>query len=136
MYYFATLLHMFSHVIFYVESIESALSFFEKVFGISPKFIHESGQYAELDTGATSIALASEPLGDSNLPNGYVRSRKKEPPLGCELVFTVDDVQKFFNLAVREGGEGLSPPQEKPWGQTVAYIRDPNGVLIELASPM
>jgi hypothetical protein len=24
----------------------------------------------------------------------------------------------------------------KPWGQTVAYLRDINGVLVELATPM
>lgn len=31
---------------------------------------------------------------------------------------------------------GTVEPFEKPWGQTVGYVRDINGVLIELCSPM
>jgi lactoylglutathione lyase len=27
-------------------------------------------------------------------------------------------------------------PIDKPWGQTVAYVRDANGILIELATPV
>jgi len=30
----------------------------------------------------------------------------------------------------------VSEPETKPWGQTVAYVRDRNGFLVELCSPM
>lgn len=108
--------------------------FFEKAFGIKASFIHESGAYAELSTGETALAFASEELGEMNLPAGYQKNRKGSLPLGAEIVLTVDDVQAVFEKAVAKGGEALATPQEKPWGQTVAYLRDPNGVLIELAS--
>ncbi len=44
--------------------------------------------------------------------------------------------QIAFAQAVRAGAASLVEPQTKPWGQTVAYVRDPDGNLIELASPM
>ena len=43
-----------------------------------------------------------------------------------------DDVQGAFDRAITEGAEAVSPPQTKPWGQDVAYVRDPDGNLVEL----
>lgn len=83
----------FSHTIFYIKDIQRALVFYKDAFGFLPKFIHESNQYAELDTGATVIAFAAEAVGDMNLPDGYIHNDIKERPLACEIVFTVEDVQ-------------------------------------------
>ena len=36
-------------------------------------------------------------------------------------------------------GAGCSPvskPHEVPWGQTISYVRDLNGCLVEIATPM
>jgi uncharacterized glyoxalase superfamily protein PhnB len=44
-------------------------------------------------------------------------------------------VQAAFDRAMEAGAEAVSPPQTKPWGQDVAYVRDPDGNLVELASP-
>ena len=126
----------FSHTIVYVQGILELLPFYEKAFGIMPKFIHESGMYAELDTGYTTLAFADESLGHANLPQGYIQHDKKSLPLACEIVFTVGDVQKVYKKALQAGAIQVADPKEKPWGQTVAYVRDPYGVLIEIASRM
>ena len=126
----------FSHTIVYVKDIPQLLPFYEKAFGIVPKFVHESGMYAELDTGATTLAFADEALGNENLPQGYIRHNKNSLPLACEIVFTVRDVQKAYDKALQAGAIQVADPKEKPWGQTIAYVRDPRGVLIEIASHM
>jgi len=126
----------FSHTIVYVKGILQLLPFYEKAFGFLPKFVHESGMYAELDTGATTLAFADEALGHANLPQGYIKHDKNGLPLACEIVFTVHDVQKAYDKALQAGAIKVAAPQEKPWGQTVAYVRDPYGVLIEIASHM
>ena len=41
-----------------------------------------------------------------------------------------------MKTAVDAGANLYAEPVEKPWGQTVAYLRDPNGILIELATPV
>jgi uncharacterized glyoxalase superfamily protein PhnB len=46
-----------------------------------------------------------------------------------------DEVAAAYERALREGAEAVAPPQSKPWGQEVAYVRDPDGILVELASP-
>ncbi len=126
----------FSHMIFYVKDVPETVSFYEKAFGIKTKFIHESNQYAELETGSTALAFASDQLGAMNLPNGYIHHNLAQKPLGAEICFTVDDVEAAFKKAVDAGALAIVEPKQKPWGQLVGYVRDPHRILIELASKL
>jgi uncharacterized glyoxalase superfamily protein PhnB len=45
-------------------------------------------------------------------------------------------VAAAYARAVQHGAEPVSPPAAKPWGQIVAYVRDGNGCLVELATPV
>lgn len=36
---------------------------------------------------------------------------------------------------LQSGATEAKPPAEKPWDQTVAYVRDLNGFLVEICSP-
>jgi len=38
--------------------------------------------------------------------------------------------------ALEAGCSSLAPPADKPQGQRVAYVRDPFGTLVELATPL
>lgn len=40
------------------------------------------------------------------------------------------------NRAVAAGAALLQAPVAKPWGQTVAHVRAPDGTLVELCTPM
>ena len=39
-------------------------------------------------------------------------------------------------LALAAGATAVRPPTRKPWGQSVSYVRDPDGVLVELCTSM
>ncbi len=129
-------MNTFSHLIYYVKNVDETLTFFEKAFGFERSFLHESGMYGELATGSTALAFASEEMAQMNLPDGYTPTQLKNPPFACEVAFTTDDVQKSFDQAITTGATKIAEPKEKPWGQTVGYVRDPNGILIEIASKM
>lgn len=124
----------FSHAIYYVKDIEKAIDFYKKAFGIELKFAHESGLYAELNTGESTLAFVHDELAHENLPEGFIAHDLATPPVASEIVFTVDNVTEAYKKAVQAGAVEVAVPQEKPWGQVVGYIRDPNGVLIEIAS--
>jgi uncharacterized glyoxalase superfamily protein PhnB len=47
-----------------------------------------------------------------------------------------DDVAGAYARAVAAGAAAVQEPRQKPWGQTVGYVRDLNGVLVELCSPL
>ena len=67
---------------------------------------------------------------------GFQRGAAEAPPYNVELALVFDDVAAAFEHAVRTGATALKAPALKPWGQTVAYVRDPFGTLVELASPL
>ena len=126
----------FGYTIIYVSDVEQTVSFYERVFGLSRRFVHESGQYAELETGSTALAFASDALGEMNLNGNYVKNQAGQTPPGFEIAFVSDDVFAAYEQAVSAGAVAVSGPKTKPWGQTVAYVRDLNGIVVEIASPI
>lgn len=124
----------FGYTIVYVPDVEASVAFFEEAFGYTRRFIHESGDYGELDTGATTLAFASHALGEANLPGGYVAASASGPPLGVELAFVAEDVPAAHARALGAGASEVQAPERKPWGQDVSYVRCPDGTLVELCT--
>ena len=122
----------FGYAIAYVEEPEKTAGFWERAFGLEKRFVDESGQYAEMETGATVLAFASNALGESNLPGGFRKNDPAEPPAGVEVALVAEDVEDAFRRALAAGAKAVAEPKTKPWGQTVAYVRDPDGVLVEI----
>jgi lactoylglutathione lyase len=125
----------FGYTILYVADVAASLDFYERALGQRRRFVHESGQYAELDTGPTVLALAARELAAANVPGLYRPERRMGAQPAFEVCFVTDDVQTAFDRATGQGAEEVTPPQTKPWGQDVAYVRDPDGNLVEIASP-
>jgi catechol 2,3-dioxygenase-like lactoylglutathione lyase family enzyme len=124
----------FSYTILYVEDVPRTVAFYENAFGLKQRFIHESAQYAELETGATTLAFAANELAESNLPEGFLKNSRANPPAGIEIGFVTNDVSAAFQKAVEMGAIAVVEPKFKPWGQTVAYVRDLDGILCEICS--
>ena len=126
----------FGYTIIYVADVSVAVKFYGDAFGFSTRFVHEGGDYAELESGETTLAFAAHSLGDANFPNGYIKLTDLPKPPGMELAFITDDVAAAVAKAVAAGATIISDATTKPWGQTVAYIRAPDGCLIELCTPV
>lgn len=126
----------FAYTIVYVPDVARATEFYVAAFGCQVRFATDEGDYAELDTGDVTLAFASESLGEANLPGGYQRHSPESLPFACEIAFTSDNLTEVWDQAIEAGATVVVRPAVKPWGQTVAYLRDPDGILIELASPM
>jgi catechol 2,3-dioxygenase-like lactoylglutathione lyase family enzyme len=125
----------FGYTIIYVPDVSASLEFFERAFGLKQRFIHESG-FGELDTGETVLAFATHALGKTNLPNGYVEASSSVQPLGIEVALVTESVPDAHARAVSAGAISLKDPMVKPWGQTVSYLRCPDGTLVELCTPV
>ena len=124
------------YTILYVADVAASLHFYERAFGLKRRFLHESGTYGELDTGATTLSFAAHTLADSNFEGGHVRADTSAQPLGMEIGLVTADVPAAHAHALRHGAKELSAPATKPWGQVVSYVRAPDGCLIELCTPM
>lgn len=126
----------FAYTIIYVPDVAASLQFFEQAFGFRRRFLHESGMYGELETGATTLSFAAHEMGEMNFPAGHVAAHSSAVPLGMEVAFVADDVRLAHAKALQAGALELAAPQEKPWGQVVSYVRCPDGTLVELCSAM
>lgn len=124
----------FGYIIVYVASVADALTFYKDAFGFETRFLHESGQYGELNTGETVLAFASHAMGEMNLDGHYQKNDLSATPFGVELAFVSDDVASSYAKAVAAGAVSIKEPTTKPWGQVVAYVRSKEGSLIELCS--
>ena len=126
----------FGYTIVYVDDVAASLRFYEAAFGLARRFLHDGGDYGELDTGATTLAFASHTLAASNFDGGIVRSYESSQPLGMEIALVTSDVATAHAKALSAGATQLSAPKQKPWGQTVSYLRAPDGCLVELCTPV
>ena len=49
----------FGYTIVYVSSVTDALTFYNEAFCFTTRFLHDSNQYGELETGATCLLYTS-----------------------------------------------------------------------------
>jgi uncharacterized glyoxalase superfamily protein PhnB len=124
----------FGYTIVYVPDVQTATTFYERAFGFRLRFHADDWDYAELETGDTTLAFAAEKmtelLGISITPN-----RPDATAAGIELAFVTETVDDDFRRALEAGATTVAEPNKTPWGQVVSYVRDLNGVLIEICSP-
>jgi lactoylglutathione lyase len=124
------------YTIAYVADVNASIVFFESAFGFKRKFITPEADYGELDTGNTTLSFAAHVLGAAHFPKGYIKVDDSVLPLGIEIALITDDVASAHEKAIALGATQMCAPEQKPWGQTVSYVRSPDGLLIELCTPM
>ncbi|WP_426756469.1 VOC family protein [Myxococcus sp. Y35] len=123
------------YIIFYVRDVSATVAFYEKAFGLARRFVHETGTYAEMETGTTALAFVEE--GAAKEHGFSIRHlRPNDEASAVEVALVTPDVAGAYARAVDAGAQATQAPKQKPWGQTVAYVRDLNGVLVELCTPM
>ncbi len=126
----------FTYTILYVQDVTKAIEFYERAFGFERKFIAPGNEYGEMLTGGTTLSFAAVTLAETNLSEGFIASKTSGKPFGIELGFTTDNVEEVFNDAIKAGASAVEKAKTKPWGQVVAYVRDLDGFLIEICTPM
>lgn len=126
----------FAYTILYVPNVQESLNFYERAFGFKIKFVSPQGDYGELICGETTLSFASNELGEANLKQGFQKADSQAKPWGVELAFSSEEVEADFQRALEGGATLYEEIKQKPWGQKVGYLRDLNGFLIEMCSPM
>jgi len=126
----------YTYTILYVKDVTQSIEFYEKAFGFQRKFVSPDNDYGELITGETTLSFASTKLAGSNLSAGFIESSTTGKPFGIELGFATENVQEAVDTAIKAGATEVEKAKTKPWGQVVAYVKDINGFLIEICTPM
>ncbi len=121
------------YTILYVPDVPATLKFYEAAFGLATQFVHECGDYGELETGSTALAFVSHRQMQQLGKNPQAAS----PTAPCfEIALCTPDVPAALARAVAAGAKPMRPVEVMPWGQTIAYVADINGFLVELCTPV
>ena len=120
-----------SSVVLYVPDVAAATAFYQQAFGLRLRHADKNGEFAEMDTGGVPLVFVAE--GRRHHAGHTFRAHRPfEPPAAGEVGFLAKDVAAAYVLALNAGALPYEAPNTRADGQTVAYVRDLNGVLVEL----
>jgi len=126
----------FGYTVIWVEDVLKTVEFYEKAFGLVRRTIQDRGRFiwAEMETGNTILAFSSTSEAETLFTGGFHANNPNELPALIQITFIALDVATAYMKAIGAGAKPLEPPKKVVWGQTIARVRDPNGVIVSLVS--
>ncbi len=117
----------------YVDDLDRAARFYEDVLGLVP--LTSDSRFRAYDVGGRSVLLLfrrGATLDTVRLPGGTIPPHDGHGPL--HLAFAVDDMAAW-ERRLEEGGIPIEGRTVWPRGGHSLYARDPDGHLLEFATP-
>jgi catechol 2,3-dioxygenase-like lactoylglutathione lyase family enzyme len=118
-------------VVLYVPDVAAAIAFYEQAFGLHLRSADRNGEFAEMDTGGAPLVFVAEGRR-AEAGHTFRAHRPSEQPAATEVGFVASDVAAAYSAALKAGAVPYEAPNTRLDGQTVAYVRDLNGVLVEI----
>ena len=115
------------------EDLPRLLRFYEAVTGATPQWLTDD--FVELVTPSATFAL-SHPRRVAFISENTPRAAANDSAI---VEFLVDDVDALFARLQGEFDGALvvvQPPTTMPWGNRSVLLRDPDGALINLYTPV
>ena len=116
------------YVVLIVADLERSLAFYTGVIGLGVR--QRAERYAQLESGGTRLGLFTREAMAETLGASVEPPSSAAP--GFELGFKVRNVDAAFADLVARGATPVAEPTDRAWSQRTAYLRDPDGHLVEL----
>lgn len=118
------------YIILYVNDFEKTMSFYKDILGLQIKMQQDT--YVEFDTGVTTLSINTRKSVKEEI--GLDVPELTSSTQTFEIAFVVEDVSATIEKLREQGVQIIKEPATKPWGQTVAYVADPDGHFIEICT--
>lgn len=107
-----------------VRDLPRALAFYRDALGaeLVYGFPDDDPVYVSLRAGSSSLGI------------GLAEDAAPGVPSNLLLWFYVDDVDRVAAEVVAAGATMLEEPADQPWGERVAFVADPFGTRVRLAT--
>lgn len=119
--------------ILYVSDQERSKQFYKNIFLTEP-ILHVEGmtefQFGENHLLGLMPYSSIDRLLEGKMPSSTLGAGIPR----CELYIITENIASTIERVIQEGGILLSPSTQRNWGHQVAYISDPDGHIIALAS--
>jgi len=120
----------FASVRIIVRDVPQVVAFYEQVTGLSARWATD--QFAELVTPGCTLAIAGTATV-ARFGDGIAEAARNRTAI---LEFRVDDVDKTYTQLAGHVGEFVQEPTTMPWGNRSVLLRDPDGNLVNLFTPV
>jgi catechol 2,3-dioxygenase-like lactoylglutathione lyase family enzyme len=110
-----------------VQNFDVSLKFYRDTLGLVLN--SQDDKYADFKLGDTLLAIFQKDQAESMFPASHMNSGG-----GAVYAYQVADVTKGCEELKGKGIEIFSGPSTMPWGQTVAYFKDPDNHIWEITS--
>jgi lactoylglutathione lyase len=108
-----------------VEDLERSLVFYRDTLGL--QINSQDTGYADFKLGDTLLAIFQKNEATAMFPQSHMNTGG-----GCVIAFPVENVELVCQELAKKGVEIFEGPKEMPWGQIVAYFKDPDGNVLEV----
>ncbi|GMH12293.1 hypothetical protein Nepgr_014134 [Nepenthes gracilis] len=115
----------FAYTVIYVRDVARSVDFYAKAFGLNIRRLDHSHRWGELESGQTTIAFTPIHQHETDEVTGSVQTAQSKGERGpIEVCLDFSD----------NGAVPVSAPAQREWGQTVGYVRDPDGIVVRMGS--
>ncbi|MGH9410709.1 MAG: VOC family protein [Vicinamibacterales bacterium] len=127
----------FDNIRLLVTNFDETFVFYRDVLGLTPTWGKPGENYASFAfLGGTQLALFKRQLMAEAVGAASKPATRAEQDTAA-LILTVDDVDAEYARLTAKGARFIAPPQNQDaWGIRAAHLRDPDGNLIEIFSPL
>lgn len=112
-----------------VNDFDKSLKFYKDAMGLKVKS-QEGKQFAGFDLMGTEMAIFQKDGATAMFPKKYMGDGG-----GVSIGFQVKDLNKTVKELKSKGIEIFEGPKTTPWGQKVAYFKDPDNNIWEVSEP-
>jgi catechol 2,3-dioxygenase-like lactoylglutathione lyase family enzyme len=119
----------------YVEAFERACPFYELVLGLNS--IYRDQRLCAYDVGHRGVLLLflrGHSLDTVHLPGGTIPPHDGDGPVHVAFSIAAEDRERW-ETRLRDAGVAIEGRTKWPRGGDSIYFRDPDGHLLELATP-
>ena len=111
------------------DKLAETKNFYTKLFDFnvnfdSEWFVHLISKDKQLELGIIDRTNEMVPEGFQNNPQGFY------------ITFVVENADELFEIAESEKFEIVSKPMDTFYGQRRLLLKDPNGALVDISSPI
>lgn len=111
------------------DNLPESRNFYTKLFDFNVDF--DSDWFIHLVSKDKKLEL-----GIIDRTNDIVPKDFQDNPQGFYVTFVVDSADEIFQIAESENFEIISEPTDTFYGQRRLLLKDPNGVLVDISSPI
>lgn len=110
-----------------VENLDISFSFYTQILGLQINSKDEG--YVDFKLGDTLLAIFQKETATAMFPIAHMKRGGS-----AVIAFQVPDVEKTCKELKEKGVVIFEGPKKMPWGQTVAYFKDPDENIWEVTN--